>query len=134
MLTREDLLLQGVELPKEEKKIEMALPPSLDGKAGNSKKHKRLFSPALFKESLHSNRLSLTIVSICNALIMVVIITILSTLNINSTADAMKDLFSNADTETTIKSGAISLYSTFSNSADAYLTFENSKNTLVSTT
>lgn len=134
MLTREDLLLQGVELPKEEKKIEMALPPSLDGKAGNSKKHKRLFSPALFKESLHSNRLSLTIVSICNALIMVVIITILSTLNINSTADAMKDLFSNADTETTIKSGAISLYSTFSNSADAYLTFEDSKNTLVSTT
>ena len=44
MLTREDLLLQGVELPKEEKKIEMALPPSLDGKAGNPKKHKRVLA------------------------------------------------------------------------------------------
>lgn len=134
MLTRDDLLLDGVELPKEDKKIEMALPPSLNGQSKTGKEHKRIFSPALFKESLRSNRVGLTVVSIANALIMVIIIVILSTLNINSTSDALKDLFSNADTETTIKTGAISFYSTFSNSADAYLTFEDSKNTLVTTT
>ena len=134
MLTRDDLLLEGVELPKEDKKIEMALPPSLNGQSKTGKEHKRIFSPALFKESLRSNRVGLTVVSIANALIMVIIIVILSTLNINSTSDALKDLFSNADTETTIKTGAISFYSTFSNSADAYLTFEDSKNTLVTTT
>ncbi len=134
MLTRDDLLLEGVELPKEDKKIEMALPPSLNGQSKTGKEHKRIFSPALFKESLRSNRVGLTVVSIANALIMVIIIVILSTLNINSTSDALKDLFSNADTETTIKTGAISFYSTFSNSADAYLTFEDSKSTLVTTT
>lgn len=134
MLTRKDLLLDGIKLPEEDKKVEMALPPSINGSNSNKKKHKRLFSPALFKESLHSNRLGLTIVSIANALIMAIIIVILSTLNINSTSDALKDLFSNADTENTIKSGAIFMYSAFENAGDGYLTFESTENTLENAT
>ncbi len=134
MLTRDDLLLQGIKIPEEQKKIEMALPPSISGNPGGEKKHKRVFSPALFRESLHSNRVGLAIVSVANALIMVAIIVILSTLNINATADALKDLFGNADTENTVKSGAISMYSAFENSADAYLTFEESEDTLTTMT
>ena len=133
MLTRKDLLLHGIKIPDEEQKIEMALPPSLDDRS-NAKKHKRIFSPALFKESLHSNRSGLAVISIANALIIVLIIVILSTLNINSTSDALKDLFSNANTETTVKSGAISMYSAFYNAADGYLTFDSTADTLSSAT
>lgn len=103
----------------------MALPPELSNSNGTTKKAKRnhLFSSALFKESLHSNRRGLSIVSIGNALIMVIIISILSTLHINSTASALADLFDNADYENTIKSGAISLYSAYDNTAEAYESF-----------
>ena len=108
----------------------MALPPELSNTNGTKKKAKRnpLFSSALFKESLHSNRRGLSVVSIGNALIMVIIISILSTLHINSTASALADLFDNADYENTIKSGAISLYSAYDNTAEAYETFIASDN------
>lgn len=133
MVTKKDLLLEGIKVPDEQEKVEMALPPSLNGKESDkTKKNKGLFSPALFRESRRSNRLGLTIVSIGNALIMIIIVMILSTLNINSTADALKDLFNNADTETTIKSGSISLYSAFDNTATAYLTYDNTQKELVS--
>ena len=121
---------------KEEKKMEkreektivtaqeetvMALPPELEGMkpAANKKRSHRLFSAPLFKESLKSNRLGLSVVSAGNALIMIIIVGILSTLNINSSAKALKNLFNNADTESTVKSGAISFYSAFANSAEA---------------
>ena len=103
---------------------EMALPPINKEEANNKKKGKsHLFSRALFKESLHSNRLGLMIVSLGNALIMVIIITILSMLHINATSAALADLFSNADYENTVKSGAISLYSSYENTASAYELF-----------
>lgn len=103
---------------------EMALPPVLTNSKGKKKEKKNhLFSKALFKESLHSNRLGLGIVSAGNAAIMVIIISILSTLHINSTATALADLFSNADYENTVKSGAISLYSAYDNTASAYESF-----------
>ena len=99
----------------------MALPPELEGMKpdANTKRSHRLFSAPLFKESLKSNRLGLSVVSAGNALIMIIIVGILSTLNINSSAKALKNLFNNADTESTVKSGAISFYSAFANSAEA---------------
>lgn len=121
MLTRKELLLKGIKIPEENKQNEMALPPSSNEQAV-VKKH-GLLSTALFKESLHSNRLSLFIVSFGNAIIMCIIIAILSTLHINATSSALEDLFSNSDTETTIKSSAISLYSSYSSTAEAYHSF-----------
>lgn len=97
--------------------------PSLPTAKRNEKKRNRLFSSALFKESLHANRGGLAVVSIGNAIIMVIIISILSTLHINATSSALKDLFDNADYETTVKSGAVSLYSTYDNAATAYESF-----------
>lgn len=108
----------------------MAMPPSVSSPNNKQRRKNHLFSMALFKESLHSNRLGLTIVSLGNALIMVIIIIILSTLHINSTSAALSGLFSNADYENTIKSGAISLYSGYSNTADAYETFLSSDDTV----
>lgn len=108
---------------------EMALPPVKDEKQEKNKKN-HLFSKALFKESFHSNRLGLLIVSLGNALIMVIIITILSMLHINATSTALADLFSNADYENTVKSGAISLYSSYENTASAYELFIDSDETV----
>ncbi len=108
---------------------EMALPPVLANSKGKKKNKKpHLFSSALFKESLHSNRLGLGVVSAGNAAIMVIIISILSTLHINSTANALADLFDNADYENTVKSGAISLYSAYDNTALAYESFISADN------
>ncbi len=118
MLTEKDLLTEGIHFQKETKNCEMALPPSIS--SSNKKQKKKLFSSALFRESLHSNRFGLILVSLGNALIMVAIITILSTLHINATADALKDLFENADYENSIKSSTISVYSSYKSSADAY--------------
>ncbi len=128
MATNDDLILDGIKVKEVDNKVEMAIPKDVKS-AKKNKNH--LFSRALFKESLHSNRLGLTVVSLGNALIMIIIIGILSTLHINSTADALKDLFSNADMENTIKSGAISFYSTFSESANAYETFIDSDDQVV---
>lgn len=101
--------------------IEMALPPSR-GNATQAKRG-RLFSKPLFREALHSNRMGLAIVSVGNGIIMVIIIAILSTLHINSTSTALKDLFENADYENTIKSSTISLYSSYKNTSEAYQLF-----------
>ncbi len=107
----------------------MALPPELTNSKGKKRAKKNpLFSKALFKESLHSNRFGLTVVSAGNAIIMIIIISILATLHINSTATALADLFSNADYENTVKSGAISLYSAYDNTAEAYESFISSDN------
>ncbi len=108
--------------------ITMAMPPVSAGKKDKKQKKTRLFSKALFKESLHSNRLGLSVVSAGNAIIMIIIISILSTLHINSTATALADLFNNADYENTVKSGAISLYSAYDNTATAYESFISADN------
>ena len=130
MLTKKDLLTYGIEVPKTEEKIEMALPPEINNGSKKRKRDKRLFSGPVFKENLKANRVGLTVVSIGNALIMVVIVCILSTLNINATSNAMKEMFGNADYESTIKSSSISLYSAYTNSAEAYLTIHESEDML----
>lgn len=106
----------------------MALPPETALSNGKKRERNRLFSPALFKESLYSNRVGLGVVSLGNAAIMVIIIAILSTLHINATSTALADLFSNADYENTVKSGAISLYSAYDSTAEAYESFLESDN------
>ena len=97
----------------------LVMPESVKKAEKKKKKHSPLFSWALFKESLKSRKRSLIIASAGNVAIMVILIGILSTLNVNSTANALRNLFNNADTETTIKSGAISYYSAFKGFADA---------------
>lgn len=93
-----------------------------------AKKH--LFSKALFKENFKSHLKSLLIVSIGNALIMAIIIGILSGLHINSTSTALKDLFGNADTESTVKEGAISFYSAFEGCSVSFDTIKDGKKTI----
>ena len=89
-----------------------------------------LFSGALFKENFKSHLKSLLVVSLGNASIMAIIIGILSGLHINSTSNALKDLFGNADTESTVKEGAISFYSAFNGCAESFDTVKNGKSTL----
>ena len=89
-----------------------------------------LFSSALFKENFKSHLKSLLVVSLGNASIMAIIIGILSGLHINSTSNALKDLFGNADTESTVKEGAISFYSAFNGCAESFDTVKNGKSTL----
>ena len=89
-----------------------------------------LFSGALFKENFKSHLRSLLVVSLGNASIMAIIIGILSGLHINSTSNALKDLFGNADTESTVKEGAISFYSAFNGCAESFDTVKNGKSTL----
>lgn len=100
----------------------LELPPELDGKKMRKEKFSKyqLFSPAIFKESLKSNWIGTLICSIGNALILVIIVVILSTLSINATKDSLSNMFSNANMETEIKTGAVGLYSAFDESAENY--------------
>lgn len=85
----------------------------------------QLFSPAIFKESLKSNWIGTLVCSIGNALILVIIVVILSTLSINATKDSLSNMFSNANMETEIKTGAVGLYSAFDESAENYENLSN---------
>ena len=100
----------------------LELPPELDGKKMRKEKFSKyqLFSPAIFKESLKSNWIGTLICSIGNALILVIIVVILSTLSINATKDSLSNMFSNANMETEIKTGAVGLYSAFDESAENF--------------
>lgn len=109
---------------KEQKDEVLALPPDLDKTKTRKDKFGKFqfFSPAVFKESLKSNWISWIVVGLGNALILIIIVMILSTLNINATKTALSDLFNNADMESTIKTGAVGLYSAFDQSAQNYET------------
>lgn len=98
----------------------MALPPELDNIKDKKIKKSHLFSKAIFRESLKSNGKALATVSLCNGALIAVVVGILSTLNINATSTAMKNLFSSAGDESTIKQGSISYYNSYYNSALAY--------------
>lgn len=100
----------------------LELPPEFDGKKMRKEKFSKyqLFSPAIFKESLKSNWIGTLICSIGNALILVIIVVILSTLSINATKDSLSNMFSNANMETEIKTGAVGLYSAFDESAENF--------------
>lgn len=104
----------------------LELPPDLDKRKTRKDKFSKfqIFSPAVFKESVKSNWISWLVVGIGNALILIIIVMILSTLNINATKDALSDMFSNADMESTIKTGAVGMYSAFDQSAENYVTMD----------
>lgn len=111
----------------------LTLPKNFDETKVTETKRNRLFSRALFKESFESSKRGLFIVSAGNSIIIMIIILILSTLHVNATSSALKDLFSNADMETTIKESAISLYSGFSNLDNAYHSYYDGSNALETT-
>ncbi len=108
----------------------MALPPELNNLKKKKAKKSHLFSHAIFRESFKSNGKALLGVSLANGAVVAVVVGILSTLNINATSTAMKNLFSSAGDETTIKSGSISYYNSYYNSAVAYETTYDSVETL----
>lgn len=115
----------------------MALPPELNNLKKKKAKKSHLFSHAIFRESFKSNGKALAGISLANGALIAVVIGILSTLHINATSSALKNLFSSAGDETTIKSGSISYYNSYLNSAVAYETTYDSienLNTVVSTT
>lgn len=105
----------------------LELPPELDVKKMRKEKFSKyqLFSPAIFKESLKSNWIGTLVCSIGNALILIIIVVILSTLSINATKDSLSNMFSNANMETEIKTGAVGLYSAFDESAENYENLSN---------
>ena len=105
---------------------DIQFPSELDKtKVAESKKNS-IFSKAIFTESFRSNRKSLFIISFFNALIMVIIVLILSTLHMNSTKRALNNMFSGADMESTLKMGAISHYLGYKQTSDAIITFDSS--------
>lgn len=108
----------------------MALPPELDNLKKKKAKKSHLFSHAIFRESIKSNGKALAGVSLANGAVVAVVVGILSTLNINATSTAMKNLFSSAGDETTIKAGSISYYNSYYNSAVAYESTYDSIDTL----
>ena len=110
----------------ETKMKDIDFPPNLDSTIIREKKKDSIFSKAIFTESFRSNRVSLLVVSVFNALIMVVIVLILSTLHMNSTKRALNNMFSSADMESTLKMGAISHYLGYKETSDAIVTFDSS--------
>lgn len=103
---------------------------SLESKPKIKKKRTFPFSKAIFFESLKGNWKTLLSVGAANGLLMIIIVGILSTLNINATSQSMKNLFDSAGTETTVKSGAISYYQAFDTVSEGYDTLDSTINTL----
>lgn len=94
------------------------------------RKRKFPFSKAIFFESLKSNWKNILGVGGANAILMIIIVGILSTLNINATSDALSGLFDSAGTESTVKSGAISYYQAYDTLSSGYDTLGESLDTL----
>ena len=115
------------EIKKELHEKELKKTAKKKKKKAKKEMNKHLFSTAIFKENFKSHFKSLMIVSLGNALIMAIIIGILSGLHINSTSTALKDLFGNADTESTVKEGAISFYSAFDGCSITFDTIKDGK-------
>lgn len=115
------------EIKKELHEKELKKTAKKKKKKAKKEMNKHLFSTAIFKENFKSHFKSLMIVSLGNALIMAIIIGILSGLHINSTSTALKDLFGNADTESTVKEGAISFYSAFDGCSVTFDTIKDGK-------
>ena len=84
------------------------------------RKRKFPFSKAIFFESLKGNWKNILGVGAANAVLMIIIVGILSTLNINATSDALSSLFDSAGTESTVKSGAISYYQAYDTLSSGY--------------
>lgn len=82
-------------------------------KLGSRSKEKRVFhapwSWPLLKESIKANGLSTLICGLGNAIICIVVVMILSTLDLNSTQQSLKTLFSNADMLSLVSQGSITM-------------------------
>lgn len=104
------------------------LPPSLDSIQTHRPKFdkRKLFSFAIFKESVKSNSIGTLIVGLLNAVILIIVVSIMSSLNINGTKTAMKSMFDTASEETDLKTGAVGYYANYSDSAQAYFTMDSS--------
>lgn len=74
----------------------------------------------LLKESLQSNWLSALVTGIGNALICIVVVMILSTLDLNSTQQSLRQLFGNADMLSLISQGSIALDLSYEGSVFLY--------------
>ena len=83
---------------------------NLDKEKTTEFKKRKIFSWALFKEAIKSNWIGQVVVSVANALVIIVVVMILSTLNLNSTKTAVKNMMSNSNMEQTLKQGAIGYY------------------------
>lgn len=116
----------------EEKEVNYKVELPKDENIVKEKKGFSFFSKAIFMENLKSNFKGNLIVGIGNALLIIIIVMIMSTLNISATSTAMKDLFDNADTETTLKSSAVGMYSSIINTADSYDKLNNGQTEIVS--
>lgn len=116
------------------------LPEQLDTVKTRKKKFSKFkpFSFAVFRESFKSNFLGTLGIGLLNAIILVIVVGIMSSLNINGTKTAMMNMFDSAGNESTLKMGAVGLYANYSNSAETYLTLntaiEEAENSISSTT
>ena len=63
----------------------------------------------LLKESIKSNGLATAICGLGNAIICIVVVMILSTLDLNSTQQSLKTLFSNSDMLALVSQGSIAM-------------------------
>ena len=114
---------------KKEIQVEqIELPPKLDETPTRSKKFRHsFFSPAIFMESLKSNWVGWLVVGLGNALIIIIIVLILSTLNFNVTKTSLSDLFDSASLETQVKTESVSLYTTLEESGKSYILMDESQ-------
>lgn len=83
-------------------------------------KEGKLFSFALFKQSLKSQKTIWLATTLGNCLVVGIIIAILSTLTINTTRDGLSNLFDTASLEHTIKSSAAQAYMSYEMVTDEY--------------
>lgn len=121
-------------MTESKKEESLSLPQGLENITTRKSKYKdrQFFSPAIFKEDLKSNWVGWLLAGLGNSFILIIIIMILSTLNINGTKSALTELFSNANMETTLKQGAVGLYASFDECGKAFLEIETSQEQLVS--
>lgn len=88
------------------------------------------FSKALFKQSMKANWVKWLSVTLATCVMLAIVIIVLGSLSINDIRDSLKNVFTQADQEAELKTGAIDSY-------DAYLSsveFENGIVTLTSNT
>jgi len=102
------------------------LQKDLEATSSTKEKRELLFSKAIFKESFKTNKKNLGIVAVANMILVMVIILIMSTLKINATSSAMKNLFSNSDAESEVKNGAVSYYQSYSQAASNFVLLDSS--------
>ena len=94
--------------------------PEIHKEEKSNKKFHNIISWSLIKESFKANKTSLGVVSLGNVLVIILLIVILSTLNINATKDSLTNLFSSASTESTVRMGSTGLYESYSEGIMAY--------------